>query len=66
MAQRDQGLRRRALLLALDLKPADLRAATGAHPVKVSRLLNGRGRLRPEEGCVCVFNESRFRLGQSA
>lgn len=46
---KETGLRRRLVALGLGLSPRDLRAAAKVHPVKVSTLLNGAGRLRPEQ-----------------
>jgi hypothetical protein len=49
MANDERGLRRRLMLAALDLKPGDVRRATGAHSVRVTAVLNGHARLRPDE-----------------
>jgi hypothetical protein len=45
----DTALRRRLMLTALDLRPADLGRAMGATPVRVSGILNGTARVREAE-----------------
>ena len=46
---KETALRRRLVTLGLNLTPGDLRVAAGVPPVKVSTLLGGEGRLRPEQ-----------------
>lgn len=65
MTQQDLRLRRRLVVQALDLRPADVRRAMGnPHPVRVTSVLNGAGRLRPAEarGVVRLFNRQTRRL----
>lgn len=44
-----QELQRRMVILALGLRPGDLREALSASPVRVSYVLNGATHLRDEE-----------------
>jgi len=48
-SEMDKGLRRRLVCLALRVKPGDVRQALDCHPVKVTSVLNGEGRLQPAE-----------------